>query len=101
MRFSVALVFLIFVSIGQASAADVRHGETLAQRWCRTCHIISAEQTRSSAQAAPFSEIAKARDFDAARLALFLLAPHPRMPDMNLTRAEAADLAAYIAEQGR
>jgi hypothetical protein len=25
--------------------------------------------------------------------------PHPRMPDMNMSRAEAADLAAYIAGQ--
>jgi hypothetical protein len=26
-----------------------------------------------------------------------LLDPHPKMPDMGLTRSEAADLAAYIA----
>jgi hypothetical protein len=26
-----------------------------------------------------------------------LLDPHPKMPDMALSRAEAADLAAYIA----
>jgi hypothetical protein len=30
-------------------------------------------------------------------LAFFLLDPHPKMPDMALTRAEAADLAAYIS----
>jgi len=30
-------------------------------------------------------------------VALFLLVPHPRMPDMNLSRGEAADIAAYIA----
>ena len=33
----------------------------------------------------------------AARLTFFLLDPHPKMPDMALSRAEAADLAAYIA----
>jgi hypothetical protein len=32
-------------------------------------------------------------------LAYFLLTPHPRMPDMGLTRSEAADLAAYIKNQ--
>ena len=37
----------------------------------------------------------------AAKLALFLLAPHPRMPDMSLSRSEAADLAAYIERQGK
>ena len=34
-------------------------------------------------------------------LALFLLSPHPKMPDMNLSRNEAADLAAYIKSQGK
>ena len=100
MRFSVALAAFMLFGF-QANAADVRHGETLAKRWCRACHVVSAEQKRASTQAAPFSEIAKAREFDASRLALFLLAPHPRMPDMNLTRAEAADLAAYIVAQGK
>jgi len=35
--------------------------------------------------------------FDAAKIALFLLDPHPKMPDMGLSRSDAADLAAYIA----
>ena len=33
----------------------------------------------------------------AAKLALFLMDPHPKMPNMQLSRTEAADLAAYIA----
>jgi hypothetical protein len=41
--------------------------------------------------------IAKRPSFDAARLALFLLDPHPKMPNMSLARDEASDLAAYIA----
>ena len=36
------------------------------------------------------------RAFSANRLAFFLLDPHPKMPDMQLTRVEAQDLAAYI-----
>jgi hypothetical protein len=35
-------------------------------------------------------------DFDAAKLAFFLMDPHPKMPNMSLSRTEAADLAAYI-----
>jgi len=45
----------------------------------------------------PFATIAKIPGFDAGKIALFLLDPHPKMPDMSLSRAEAADLAAYIA----
>jgi mono/diheme cytochrome c family protein len=80
-------------------AADVHHGETIAKRWCAACHIVSREQSHGSAAAPPFSAIAKRSGFDDAKLALFLLAPHPKMPDMTLSRVEAADLAAYIVSQ--
>ena len=84
-----------------ASAADAGNGERLARRWCASCHVVAADQRQGNTQAAPFSEIAKMPGFDAAKLALYLLLPHPRMPDMSLSRSEAADLAAYIASQGR
>jgi hypothetical protein len=45
----------------------------------------------------PFATMANRPDFDAAKIAFFLLIPHPKMPDMGLSRTEAADLAAYIA----
>ena len=78
-------------------AADAGNGARLATRWCEACHVIRPDQRRSSIDAAPpFATIAARPGFDAARIALFLLDPHPKMPDMSLTRAEAADLAAYI-----
>ena len=82
-----------------AQAADAAHGEVMAKRWCASCHIVSATQKSGSTQAPPFSAIAKTPGFDAAKVAFFLLAPHPRMPDMGLARNDAADLAAYIAQQ--
>jgi hypothetical protein len=39
--------------------------------------------------------------FDQNRLAYFLLDPHPKMPDMGLSRTDAADLAAYISSLGK
>ena len=80
-------------------AADSLKGETLAKRWCATCHVISSEQQRGTTQAPPFSAIAGKPSFNETTLAYFLLTPHPRMPDMSLTRSEAADLAAYIKTQ--
>jgi len=81
------------------SAADARKGETLAKRWCATCHIVASNQRRGTTQSPPFSAIAGKPDFDERTLAFFLLMPHPRMPDMSLSRSEAADLAAYIKTQ--
>ena len=81
-----------------AFAADADNGERLAHRWCAACHVVSATQRQSTTdQASPFATIAKIPGFDAAKIALFLLDPHPKMPDMGLSRTEAADLAAYIA----
>ncbi len=84
-----------------AKAADVEQGGVLAKRWCASCHVVAADQQRANGQAAPFSAIGKMPGLDPGKLALFLLLPHPKMPDMNLTRAEAADLAAYIESQGK
>jgi mono/diheme cytochrome c family protein len=95
-----AVVGVALASCG-AAAADAAHGEVLAKRWCASCHIVAPDQTSGSTQAAPFSTIARRPDLDAARLAYFLLEPHPKMPSMSLSRSEAADLAAYIKAQGR
>jgi mono/diheme cytochrome c family protein len=79
-----------------AFVADPNHGESVVKRWCAECHMVAAGQ-KASTEAPPFSAIAKRPDFDAAKIAFFLLDPHPKMPNMQLSRAEVADVAAYIA----
>jgi mono/diheme cytochrome c family protein len=96
----ISLVFAGALGAG-ASAAEVANGKILALRWCAACHVVASDQQRANGQAAPFSAVGKTPDLDASKLALFLLVPHPKMPDMALSRVEAADLAAYIASQGR
>jgi mono/diheme cytochrome c family protein len=100
-RNAAALLSFVFAAAlaESASAADAYKGETLAKRWCATCHIVAIDQQRGTTQSPPFSAIANEPGFDEAKLAYFLLTPHPRMPDMNLSRSEAADLAAYIKTQ--
>jgi mono/diheme cytochrome c family protein len=82
-----------------AAAADAANGQTLAKRWCAACHVVASDQKSGGTQAPPFSAVAKTPGIDAAKIALYLLAPHPKMPDMHLSRGEAADLAAYISAQ--
>jgi mono/diheme cytochrome c family protein len=102
-RIVYGLISLVFAGtlVTGASAADAANGKILAQRWCAACHVVASDQQIANGQAAPFSAIGKTPDLDAGKLALFLLVPHPKMPDMALSRAEAADLAAYIVSQGR
>jgi mono/diheme cytochrome c family protein len=84
-----------------AAAADANNGQKLAKRWCAACHIVTAEQKSGNTQVPPFSAIAKKPGLNAATLAFYLLEPHPKMPDMGLSRSAAADLAAYIETQGK
>jgi mono/diheme cytochrome c family protein len=98
------LVFAVVAlacATGQAVAADAENGERLAERWCASCHIVSPSQRQASADASPFASIARMPEFSAPKLAFFLLDPHPKMPNMFLSRREAEDLAAFIARLGR
>jgi mono/diheme cytochrome c family protein len=96
-RFVIAglLVAGLFPSV--AAPADAQKGKELARRWCAECHLVASDQRRANADVASFSSLARRPDFNAAQLAFFLLDPHPKMPDLSLSRAEAGDLAAYIA----
>ena len=97
---------LLFASLGlfgfagaPVLAADAANGERLADQWCAACHIVKSGQTRGSADVPPFSAIA-AKFPEIELLSNFLAAPYPRMPSMTLSRAEIADLVAYIRTQG-
>jgi len=89
------------LSHGPAVAAgDAARGEALAKQWCAACHIVAADQARGADNVPPFATIATMKGFSAGNVAQFLMDPHPKMPDMQLSRSEAQDLGAYIASLG-
>jgi cytochrome c len=101
-RAGYCLVLALTLVPQPGNAADAYNGGRLARRWCEACHVVSATQRRTTTdQAPPFATIAGRPGFNSAKIALFLLDPHPKMPDMSLTRTEAADLAAYIGSLAR
>jgi mono/diheme cytochrome c family protein len=77
-----------------AAPPDPDHGKVIAQRWCAACHVVAAGQTEASADVPSFFYVA--RHMDKRDLTSFLTDPHPKMPDMSLTRQEIDDLTAYI-----
>lgn len=101
LRVAAALAAALMISTSSAPQAratgDAENGKDLAQRWCAACHAVSSEQRQASVAAPTFASIARQPGFNADKLAFFLLDPHPKMPNMSLTRREASDLAAYIA----
>jgi mono/diheme cytochrome c family protein len=79
-----------------AHAADAEHGRDLAKRWCASCHLVAPDQQSASADVPPFATIAQSPNFNAKQLSYYLLEPHPKMPQMALSRSAADDIAAYI-----
>jgi mono/diheme cytochrome c family protein len=88
---------LAFSAPALAAPADPDNGAMLARHWCASCHIIAEDQARGADNVSTFAAIANKPGFDAAALSRFLRDPHPKMPDMQLSKSESADLAAYIA----
>jgi mono/diheme cytochrome c family protein len=95
-RFGYCVILVAALAASPSSAANPDQGETLAKRWCTGCHLVAGDQKNATIEAPPFASVAKRSDFDAAKIAFFLLDPHPKMPNMELSRDEASDIAAYI-----
>jgi mono/diheme cytochrome c family protein len=98
---AVAIVLLASVSGSLAAPADADNGERLAKQWCAACHVVAADQTHGADNVPSFAAVAKKPGFSPDRIAQFLMNPHPKMPDMQLGRTEAADLGAYIKTLGK
>lgn len=79
---------------GPALATDPGNGEKLARRWCSECHVVAPDQARAQSDAPTFASISANRKVP--EITGFLHQSHPRMPDMNLSRDEIADIIAYM-----
>jgi len=90
-------LLLVLVSLEPSLSADADNGRRIARRWCVSCHVVAQNQRGTTGEAPSFSSVAQKPNFDETKLAFFLLAPHPKMPNMGLSRKEATDLASYIA----
>jgi len=78
------------------SAGSAEQGRRLAERWCASCHLVGPGQREASTDVPTFASIARREDLPESLLAAFLSTPHPRMPNMALSRQEIADVLAYI-----
>ena len=92
--FAPVLAFVLTAVPAAAIPADPEQGERIAQRWCAPCHLASPDQKQASADVPPFVTLARSKTDQ--QLAAFLTDPHPRMPNLNLSREEIADIVAFI-----
>ena len=85
-----------------AAAQDISEGHRLAARWCSACHAVEDVVRGPVQDAAPsFVSIAKMPSTTAMSLTVFLMTPHPSMPNFSLSRAEIRNVVAYILDLNR
>lgn len=77
---------------------DAALGETLAQRWCASCH---GSATRGSDAAPPLATMLRGKGADEARLRSWLFAPHPPMQGLTLSTQQTEDVIAYLRRLAR
>jgi mono/diheme cytochrome c family protein len=79
-----------------ASSGDAESGRVLARAWCAYCHIVEEGQAAASDIAPPFAQIANDPKKTNLGLEAWLAAPHPPMPNLNLSQVQIEDLISYI-----
>ena len=88
---------LIALPAGAQEGGDRLAGHELATRWCGNCHVVDPSQQRQAIDAVPtFAAVAAMKSTTAMSLQVFLSTPHGPMPDYSLSRAEIANVSAYI-----
>lgn len=89
------------LSVGKSWAQvhpDAKTGKQIAEKLCVGCHIVGAEAAGASvpADVPSFARIANVPGQTAQAIAGAIVIPHPPMPQIQLTREEIGDVAAYI-----
>jgi mono/diheme cytochrome c family protein len=94
-QFAVAAVTTLSI-VHMAHAADADHGHALARQWCASCHAIDATAPTTRDTPPAFVVIAHRPGVSESSLRAWLVAPHPNMPNFELSREAIDDLVAYI-----
>jgi mono/diheme cytochrome c family protein len=92
------LLWAPLANAGPTSLPDAAAGKQLAEKLCTNCHLIGSatQQQPANVDVPSFPEIASREgQTEGAITARIILPKHP-MPTIPLTKAELADLAAYI-----
>jgi mono/diheme cytochrome c family protein len=95
------MVFLIALLSSPAMAGgDAQTGRDLARVWCSTCHIVD-QSSHGQDVAPPFPTIARRHSDDSEWVRLWLVAPHPPMPNFNLSTPQIDNIVAYLQSLAR
>jgi len=92
----VALTIIGSTAVAHAASGNAEAGRAFVTRSCTSCHAIETAKTASDG-APPFTLIAKTNKERPAWIRGWLMAPHPPMPSITLSRQEIDDIVAFLS----
>jgi cytochrome c len=99
MRITMLLALILVISqadLAYAASGNAEAGRLLVLRSCSSCHATEAAKTATD-NAPPFAAVAKTNKDRPAWIRLWLMEPHPPMPNISLSRQQIDDVIAYLA----
>lgn len=89
------LAAVLIYAVPANAKGDIGAGRQLAEASCSACHVVGT--TGQGSDIAPsFASIAKARKGDLSWTRSWLMAAHPPMKGIDLTRQQIDDVVAYL-----
>ena len=90
------VALIVMCAVGPARAqGDAEVGKELVQRWCTSCHVVDDEGHGADAGPALPALLGDGQRTE-DELRGWLAAPHPPMPNFDLSRQEIDDIIAYL-----
>lgn len=88
-------VIVLSVAMPVRAQGDPEVGRELAQTWCTSCHVVDEEGHGADAGPALPTLLGDGQRTP-DELRGWLAAPHPPMPNFDLSRQEIEDIVAYL-----
>ena len=95
LRVASVAVIVMCAAVPARAQGDPEVGRELAQRWCTNCHVVDYEGHGADAGPALPALLGDGQR-TADEIRGWLAAPHPPMPDFDLSRHEIEDIVAYL-----
>ena len=92
--FPVAAI-VIAATLPARAQGDPERGRLLTRTWCASCHVVDQEGRGTDAGPALPALLGDGQR-TSDELRGWLAAPHPPMPNFDLTRQEIEDIVAYL-----
>jgi mono/diheme cytochrome c family protein len=94
-RLGAAAILAIVLAPPALAQGDVASGQELARTWCTPCHVVDLDGYGADA-APPLPVLLGDGVRTPDQIRGWLAAPHPPMPDFDLSRQEIEDIVAYL-----